>query len=72
MLNLLILKRIRGGNTTKIHIAVDSYRLPIEFQLNGGEVHDAKPAPNLILTLPESAYVMASKRNGTLCAGLET
>ncbi len=51
----------RGGNTTKIHMAVDSYELPIEFQLTGGEVHDAKGAPELILKLPRSAYVIADK-----------
>jgi transposase len=51
----------RGGNTTKIHMAVDSYGLPIEFQLTGGEVHDAKAAPELILKLPKSAYVIADK-----------
>lgn len=28
----------RGGNTTKIHMAVDAYGLPIEFELTGGEV----------------------------------
>jgi transposase len=51
----------RGGNTTKIHMAVDSYGLPIEFQLTGGEVHDAKAAPELILKLQKSAYVIADK-----------
>ncbi len=38
----------RGGNTTKIHVAVDSYGLPIDFLLTGGEVHDSKAAPELI------------------------
>src|SRR6478736_8204823 len=33
-----------GGNTTKIHMAVDAYGLPIAFRLTGGEVHDAKVA----------------------------
>lgn len=51
----------RGGNTIKIHMAVDSYGLPIEFQLTGGEVHDAKVALELILKLPKSAYVIADK-----------
>lgn len=31
-----------GGNTTKIHMAVDAYGIPIEFDLTGGEVHDSK------------------------------
>lgn len=28
------------GNSTKIHLAVDSYGLPIVFDISGGEVHD--------------------------------
>jgi hypothetical protein len=37
-----------AGNTTKIHMAVDSYGLPIEFYITGGEVHDSRAAPTLI------------------------
>ena len=37
-----------AGNTTKIHMAVDAYGLPIHFLVTGGEVHDCKEAPNLI------------------------
>ena len=51
----------RGGNTTKIHMAVDSYGLPIHFKLTGGEVHDSKVAPELIAELPVSEYVIADK-----------
>lgn len=51
----------RGGNTTKIHLAVDGYGLPIEFTLTGGEVHDSKAAPDLIEQLPDSDYVIADK-----------
>lgn len=51
----------RGGNTTKIHLAVDSYGLLIEFTLTGGEVHDSKAAPDLIEQLPDSGYVIANK-----------
>jgi transposase len=51
----------RGGNTTKIHLAVDSYGLPIEFILTGGEVHDSKAAIELIEQLPEAEYVVADK-----------
>ncbi len=50
-----------GGNTTKIHLAVDSYGLPIEFDITGGEVHDSKAAPPLIDKLPKSDYVIADK-----------
>ncbi len=42
-------------------MAVDSYGLPIEFELTGGEVHDAKAAPELIAKLPKSDYVIADK-----------
>ena len=51
----------RGGNTTKIHMAVDAYGLPIEFDLSGGEVHDCKIAPEFIAKLPASDYVIADK-----------
>ena len=50
-----------AGNTTKIHMAVDSFGLPIAFQLTGGEVHDAKAAPVLIATLPKADYTIADK-----------
>lgn len=50
-----------GGNTTKIHMAVDAFGLPIEFLLTGGEVHDAKEAPNLIQILPNADFIIADK-----------
>src|SRR3990167_27883 len=50
-----------GGNTTKIHMAVDAFGLPIEFLLTGGEVHDAKEAPNLIAKLPKADFIIADK-----------
>jgi transposase len=50
-----------AGNTTKIHLAVDSYGLPIEFTLTGGEVHDSKEAENLIEKLPNCGYIVADK-----------
>ena len=50
-----------GGNTTKIHMAVDAYGLPIEFDLTGGEVHDSKAAPELIARLPFSDFMIADK-----------
>jgi transposase len=51
----------RGGNTSKIHLAVDSYGLPIEFIVTGGEVHDSKAANALIKLLPESHFIIADK-----------
>ena len=50
-----------AGHTTKIHMAVDSYGLPIEFHITGGEVHDSKAAPTLIDMLPSSDYIIAGK-----------
>ena len=50
-----------AGNTTKIHMAVDSYGLPIEFFITGGEVHDSKAAPILIDMLPSSDYIIADR-----------
>lgn len=50
-----------AGNTTKIHLAVDSSGNPIDFEITGGEVHDSKVAPQLIAKLPPSSYVIADK-----------
>jgi transposase len=50
-----------AGNTTKIHMAVDSYGLPIEFYITGGEVHDSKATPTLIDMLPSSDYIIADR-----------
>jgi len=51
----------RGGNTKKIHMAVDACGFPIEFDLTGGEVHDCKAAPELITKLPHAEYIIADK-----------
>ncbi len=51
----------RGGNTSKIHLAVDSYGSPIEFIITGGDVHDSKVANELIELLPQSDFVIADK-----------
>ena len=50
-----------AGNTTKIHMAVDACGFPIALQLTGGEVHDAKVAPELIKNLPVADYTIADK-----------
>jgi transposase len=51
----------RGGNTTKIHMAVDAHGLPIDFEITGGEVHDCKVAPEFIEKLPASGHTIADK-----------
>lgn len=50
-----------AGNTTKIHLAVDSCGNPIDFILTGGEVHDSKAAADLIALLPESKAIVADR-----------
>jgi len=49
------------GNATKIHMAVDAYGLPIQFELTGGEVHDCKVASPWIEKLPSAEYTVADK-----------
>lgn len=41
----------RAGNTPKIHLVVDSYGLPAEFAITGGEINDCSIAPDLIAKL---------------------
>jgi transposase len=51
----------RAGNTSKIHLAVDSYGLPIEFLITGGQTHDSKATSELMAQLPTSEAVVADK-----------
>jgi transposase len=51
----------RAGNTTKIHLAVDGYGLPVEFEITGGEVNDCSAAPDLIARLPDAKAIVADK-----------
>lgn len=51
----------RGGNNTKIHMVVESSGLPLDFELTGGEVHDVKVAPALLLKVPVSDYMIADR-----------
>ena len=50
-----------GGNTTKIHMAVEACGLPIEFDLTGGEADDSKAAYELIEKLPTAEYTIADR-----------
>ena len=56
----------RAGNTSKIHLAVDSCGLPIEFLVTGGETHDSKAASELIAQLPAAEAVVADKANSVI------
>ncbi|MGI2068437.1 IS5-like element ISSod6 family transposase [Shewanella sp. MF08487] len=51
----------RGGNSTKIHLAVDSGGLPIYFELSEGQKHDITHAPSLIEHLKQVDTVIADK-----------
>ena len=51
----------RGGNTTKIHLAVDSYGLPVHFELSGGQVADISVAKALVDGAPLGEHVTADK-----------
>jgi transposase len=51
----------RAGNTSKIHLAVDAYGLPIEFEITGGQVNDCTVAPELIARLPQVETIIADK-----------
>ena len=51
----------RAGNTTKIHLAVDGFGLPIVFEITGGEVHDCVMAIPLIKQLADTEAVVADK-----------
>jgi transposase len=51
----------RVGNTSKIHLAVDAYGLPIRFRITGSEVNDCTAAPELIAYLPDGQIVVGDK-----------
>ncbi len=51
----------RGGRSTKIHLAVDSYGLPVHFELSGGQIHDVSRAEDLVDGAPPGEYVVADK-----------
>ena len=45
----------RGGNTTKIYLAVDSYGLPVHFELSAGQIYDISRAESLLDGAPQCA-----------------
>ena len=50
-----------GGKTSKIHLAVDAYGLPVTFEITGGDVHESQVAPLLIERLPHAEATVADK-----------
>jgi len=57
--------RSRGGLTTKIHALVDADGLPIKLSLTAGQVHDSKPALELIKGISQHATLLADKAYDT-------
>ncbi|MBI2707578.1 MAG: IS5 family transposase [Proteobacteria bacterium] len=53
--------RSRGGLTTKIHLAADAHGNPIDFEITGGEVHDAKAADKIIDKIEAAEHFIADK-----------
>ena len=51
----------RAGHTSKIHLAVDAYGLPIRFQITGGEINDCTVAPDLVEKRPCAGVIVADK-----------
>ncbi len=52
-----------GGNSSKIHLAVDSNGNPIAFIISDGTTHDVKIAPDLVtlLDLEQTEILCADK-----------
>ncbi len=53
--------RSRGGPTTKIHMACDAHGNPIDFEITGGETHDAKAAPEIIRKIDKADNFIGDK-----------
>lgn len=52
-----------GGNSSKIHLAVDSHGNPVQFLIEDGKTHDVKVAPQLVnsIDLHETEILCADK-----------
>lgn len=50
-----------GGNSSKIHLAVDSHGNPVQFLIEDGTTHDVKVAPKLVNNLYETEILCADK-----------
>jgi transposase len=51
----------RGGNSTKIHLAVDCGGLPVYYELSCGNTHDIVHGESLVANSPASKIVVADK-----------
>lgn len=63
-----------GGNSPKIHLAVDTNGNPIEFIIRDGTTHDVKVAPDLIdcLDLKEKMQTRAMILSHSECKSKKT
>jgi len=57
----------RAVNTTKIHLAIDSYGLPIESEITAGDVNDCSAALELITRLSDAEAMVADKGYDSDC-----
>jgi transposase len=51
----------RGGATTKLYMAADAHGNPIDFEITGGDVHDAKMAGKIIEKIEVAENFIAEK-----------
>ncbi len=51
----------RGGNTSKIHVVVDGFGLPVYFEITGGQAHDSSAADSVLDHSPLSGSTIADK-----------
>tara|TARA_R110002072_G_scaffold296553_1_gene468533 strand:+ start:33502 stop:33819 length:318 start_codon:yes stop_codon:yes gene_type:complete len=51
----------RAGKTSKIHMGVDAFGLPIKFEITGGQIHDSTAADSILEEIPAADYIIADK-----------
>ena len=57
--------RSRGGLTSKIHVVVDTNRLPVSLALTTGEAHDNRLVPKLLSRLKSGTMLLADPQPTT-------
>ena len=55
------LGKSRGWLTTKLHVAADAHGNPIDFEITGGQVHDAKVAGKVLGKISTAEHIIADK-----------
>src|SRR5258708_37144518 len=53
--------RSRGGLTTKIHVLVDTFGLPILLKLTEGQAHDGRSAQDMLGTLGRGDVLLGDR-----------